>query len=134
MIKNDVVDSTVLCSTVGFSTILSCMRSKLRWKASLMNKRQRKLSLSEEDVEFLVQNTQFSAEDIQVWYKQFIAECPNVNYWLCCHYAKHWLHQSCFLGNTWIGPSQGNAQRTLTRQQCLKQEWKVHSYILETYH
>ena len=80
MIENDVVDSTVLRSTVGFSTILSCMRSKLRWKASLMNKRQRKLSLSEEDVEFLVQNTQFSAEDIQVWYKQFIAECPNVNY------------------------------------------------------
>ena len=60
------------------------MKSKLRWKASLINNRSRTaaVSLTEEDVEFLVTNTSYSMEDIQEWHKQFIAQCPlvTVNY------------------------------------------------------
>ena len=62
----------------GFSTILSCMKSKLRWKASLLNNRQNKVALTEDDVEFLVTNTRFSVNDIREWYRQFIMECPQV--------------------------------------------------------
>ena len=54
------------------------MKSKMRWKASLVNKRQRKVSLTEEDIDFLLTNTNFSEDDIQVWYQQFIGECPEV--------------------------------------------------------
>ena len=55
------------------------MKSKLRWKASLLERRKREATtLSEEDVEFLVINTRFSVEDIREWYRQFILECPQV--------------------------------------------------------
>ena len=55
------------------------MKSKLRWKASLLERRKREATtLSEEDVEFLVINTRFSVEDIREWYRQFIQECPEV--------------------------------------------------------
>jgi len=60
----------------GFSTVLSCMKSKLRWKASLLNNRNRKITLTEDDVEFLITNTRFSVDDIREWYRQFIMECP----------------------------------------------------------
>ena len=64
---------------LGLSTVLSCMKSKLRWKASLLERRQREATtLSEEDVEFLVINTRFGVEDIREWYRQFILECPQV--------------------------------------------------------
>ena len=64
---------------IGLSTVLSCMKSKLRWKASLLERRQREATtLSEEDVEFLVINTMFGVEDIREWYRQFILECPQV--------------------------------------------------------
>ena len=61
------------------------MKSKLKWKASLINKRAQAavvVSLTEEDVEFLVTNTSYSMEDIQEWHKQFIQQCPlvTVNY------------------------------------------------------
>ena len=63
----------------GLSTVLSCMKSKLRWKASLLERRERQATtLTEEDVEFLVINTRFSVEDIREWYRQFIVECPQV--------------------------------------------------------
>ena len=57
------------------------MKSKLRWKASLINKRSRTaaVSLTEEDVEFLVTNTSYSLEEISDWHRQFIAQCPQVN-------------------------------------------------------
>ena len=54
------------------------MKSKLRWKASLLNNRQNKVALTEDDVEFLVTNTRFSVNDIREWYRQFIMECPQV--------------------------------------------------------
>ena len=55
------------------------MKSKLRWKASLLERRERQATtLSEEDVEFLVINTRFSVDDIREWYRQFILECPQV--------------------------------------------------------
>ena len=55
------------------------MKSKLRWKASLLERRERQATaLTEEDMEFLVLNTRFSVEDIREWYRQFILECPQV--------------------------------------------------------
>ena len=55
------------------------MKSKLRWKASLLERRERQVTtLTEEDMEFLVINTRFSVEDIREWYRQFIMECPQV--------------------------------------------------------
>ena len=58
------------------------MKSKLRWKASLLERRQREATtLSEKDVEFLVINTRFGVEDIREWYRQFILECPQVGMW-----------------------------------------------------
>ena len=68
----------ILSTVAGFGTVLSCMKSKLRWKASLLNTRARKASLTEEDVEFLVTNTRFRVEDVREWYRQFILECPQV--------------------------------------------------------
>ena len=59
------------------------MKSKLKWKASLINKRARmamEVSLTEEDVEFLVTNTSYSLEEISDWHRQFIAQCPQVGY------------------------------------------------------
>ena len=58
------------------------MKSKLKWKASLINKRAQVavvVSLSEEDLEFLVTNTSYSLEEISDWHRQFIAQCPQVN-------------------------------------------------------
>ena len=69
----------ILSTVAGFGTVLSCMKSKLRWKASLLNTRARKASLTEEDVEFLVTNTSYSLEEISDWHRQFIAQCPQVN-------------------------------------------------------
>ena len=69
---------SILSTVAGFGTVLSCMKSKLRWKASLLNTRARKASLTEEDVEFLVTNTRFRVEDVREWYRQFILECPQV--------------------------------------------------------
>ena len=61
------------------------MKSKLKWKASLINKRARgaPVSLTEEDVEFLVTNTSYSLEEISDWHRQFIAQCPQVKSLLC---------------------------------------------------
>ena len=56
------------------------MKSKLKWKASLINKREVVVSLTEEDVEFLVTNTSYSLEEISDWHRQFIAQCPQVGY------------------------------------------------------
>ena len=68
-----------LMQNSGLSTVLSCMKSKLRWKASLLERRERQVTtLTEEDMEFLVINTRFSVEDIREWYRQFIMECPQV--------------------------------------------------------
>ena len=66
--------------TPGIGAVLSCMRSKLRWKASLINKRSRTaaVTLVPEDVEFLVTNTSYSTEDIANWHQQFIDQCPQV--------------------------------------------------------
>ena len=61
--------------------MLSCMKSKLKWKASLINKRSRVavvVSLTEEDVEFLVTNTSYSIQEISEWHKQFLDQCPQV--------------------------------------------------------
>ena len=61
--------------------MLSCMKSKLKWKASLINKRAPmavEISLTEEDVEFLVTNTSYSLAEISEWHKQFIDQCPQV--------------------------------------------------------
>ena len=57
------------------------MKSKLKWKASLINKRSRVavvVSLTEEDVEFLVTNTSYSIQEISEWHKQFLDQCPQV--------------------------------------------------------
>ena len=57
------------------------MKSKLKWKASLINKRAPmavEISLTEEDVEFLVTNTSYSLAEISEWHKQFIDQCPQV--------------------------------------------------------
>ena len=58
------------------------MKSKLKWKASLINKRTQEaleVSLTEEDKEFLVTNTSYSLEEISDWHRQFIAQCPQVS-------------------------------------------------------
>lgn len=72
------IASTEACENIGLGAVLSCMKSKLRWKASLINKRNRTaaVSLSQEDVEFLVTNTSYSMEDISDWHQQFIDQCP----------------------------------------------------------
>ena len=62
----------------GFSTILSCMKSSMRWKASLLKKREResKPELTEEDIKFLTTNTNYSEEEIRQWFREFIKDCP----------------------------------------------------------
>ena len=60
----------------GFSTFLSCMKSSMRWKASLLKKREResKPVLTEEDIEFLTTNTNYSEDEIAGWFREFIRE------------------------------------------------------------
>ena len=62
----------------GFSTFLSCMKSSMRWKASLLKKREResKPELTEEDIEFLTTNTNYSDQEITEWFREFIKDCP----------------------------------------------------------
>ena len=62
----------------GLSTFFSCMKSSLRWKASLLNKREResKPVLTTEDIDFLTENTNFSEQVITEWFREFIMDCP----------------------------------------------------------
>ena len=61
------------------STLFSCMKSSLRWKASLLNRRNRKPKpeLTEEDIEFLTANTNYSQQEVKEWFKEFINDCPD---------------------------------------------------------
>ena len=59
------------------STLFSCMKSSLRWKASLLRERGRKQpELTEEDLDFLTENTQYSEQEIRGWFKEFVVDCP----------------------------------------------------------
>ena len=62
----------------GVSTLFSCIKSSLRWKASLLSKRERESRpvLTEEDIDFLTANTNFSEEQIIDWFREFIIDCP----------------------------------------------------------
>ena len=62
----------------GLSTFFSCMKSSIRWKASLLNKKERKPkpALTEDDIEFLTTNTNFSEQEITEWFREFIMDCP----------------------------------------------------------
>ena len=57
------------------------MKSSMRWKASLLNKRERasKPVLTEEDIDFLTTNTNYSEEEITEWFREFILDCPDNN-------------------------------------------------------
>ena len=63
----------------GFSNYAFCVQSSLKWRAALLTRRRRKASpiLSEEDLEFLVDNTNFSADAIKEWFREFIMDCPD---------------------------------------------------------
>lgn len=73
--------STVKAVTAphGFSNYAFCVQSSLKWRAALLSRRRRKASpvLSEEDLEFLVDNTSFSADAIKEWFREFIMDCPD---------------------------------------------------------
>lgn len=60
------------------STLFSCMKSSLRWKASLLRRRERKSKpeLTEEDLDFLTTNTNYSEEEIRKWFNEFVRDCP----------------------------------------------------------
>ena len=62
----------------GFTSILSCMKSSLKWKASLLSKRNKmaKPQLEEEDIIFLTENTHYSREEITEWFREFLMDCP----------------------------------------------------------
>jgi Ca2+-binding EF-hand superfamily protein len=57
------------------------MKSSIRWKASLLNKREResKPVLTEEDIDFRTTNTNYSEEEITEWFREFILDCPDNN-------------------------------------------------------
>jgi Ca2+-binding EF-hand superfamily protein len=75
------IASSKIEETPGLSSVFSCMKSSLRWKASLLKKREResKPVLTEEDIEFLTTNTNFSEQEITEWFREFIMDCPEGN-------------------------------------------------------
>ena len=72
------INSSIAEPKPGMSTFFSCMKSSIRWKASLLNKRERKAKpeLTEEDIEFLISNTNFTEQEIVEWFREFIMDCP----------------------------------------------------------
>ena len=58
--------------------MFSCIKSSLRWKASLLKRREieSKQVLTEEDIDFLKSNTNFSEQEIIDWFREFITDCP----------------------------------------------------------
>ena len=54
----------------GVSTLFSCIESSLRWKASLLSRREK------ESRSVLTSNTNFSEEQIIDWFKEFIKDGP----------------------------------------------------------
>ena len=73
--------STVKAVTAqhGFSNYAFCVQSSLKWRAALLSRRRRKARpvLTEEDLEFLVDNTSFSEDAIKEWFREFIMDCPD---------------------------------------------------------
>lgn len=71
------IDTT---STKSFhlATYVSCVKSSLKWRSILLEKKKKTASpeLTEEDLDFLVKNTNFSAGDIKEWFREFIMDCP----------------------------------------------------------
>jgi len=71
------IDTT---STKSFhlSTYVSCVKSSLKWRSILLDKKKKTATpeLTEEDLDFLVKNTNFSAGDIREWFREFIMDCP----------------------------------------------------------
>jgi len=60
------------------STFVSCVKSSLKWRSLLLEKKKKTATpeLTEEDIEFLVTNTNFSEADIKEWFREFIMDCP----------------------------------------------------------
>jgi len=67
-------------STKSFhlSTYVSCVKSSLKWRSILLEKKKKTPcpELSEDDLNMLVKNTNFSAADIKEWFREFIMDCP----------------------------------------------------------
>ena len=60
------------------STYVSCVKSSLKWRAILLTKKNKTVcpELTEEDLDFLVKNTDFSEANIKEWFREFIMDCP----------------------------------------------------------
>ena len=71
------IDSTSTKS-LHLSTYVSCVKSSLKWRSILLAKKKKTVcpELTEEDLEFLVKNTDFSEANIKEWFREFIMDCP----------------------------------------------------------
>ena len=57
---------------------VSCVKSSLKWRSILLEKKKKTATpeLTEEDLDFLIKNTNFSEGDIKEWFREFIMDCP----------------------------------------------------------
>ena len=71
------IDSTSTKS-LHLSTYVSCVKSSLKWRSILLKKKEKTIcpELTEEDLAFLVKNTNFSEGNIKEWFREFIMDCP----------------------------------------------------------
>ena len=71
------IDSTSTKS-LHLSTYVSCVKSSLKWRSILLKKKEKIIcpELTEEDLAFLVKNTNFSEGNIKEWFREFIMDCP----------------------------------------------------------
>ena len=65
------------------SEYVTCVKTTLKWRSMVLKKRSTQAAvkcyktLTDDDLELLVQNTDFKEDEIREWFREFLLDCPD---------------------------------------------------------
>ena len=68
---------------IQMSEYVTCVKTTLKWRSMVLKKKSNQeavkcyKTLTDDDIELLVQNTDFKEDEIREWFREFLLDCPD---------------------------------------------------------